>query len=111
MPRRLWNLYWESWEWLLLVCAADACTAAADRVYSNRVRNKSVNKDYDEKHETVDKSAVWLLQYSKFILTFKKPFEDDLSFMTWHVILVAVAIKTWTCCGQKGIDKVTNNNV
>lgn len=52
-----------------------------------------------------------MLQYSKFILTLKKPVGDDLSFVTWRVILVEVAIKTWTCCGQKGIDKVTSDNV
>uniref|UniRef100_A0A8C4TGL6 methenyltetrahydrofolate cyclohydrolase n=1 Tax=Erpetoichthys calabaricus TaxID=27687 RepID=A0A8C4TGL6_ERPCA len=30
---------------------------------------------------------------------FKKPVCDDLSFVTWHIILVEVAISRWTHCG------------
>ena len=54
----------------------------------------------------------WLwrpLEYSELIVMFKKPVWDDLSFVTWHVILLEVAIRRWVHCGHKGMDIVSNN--
>jgi len=38
---------------------------------------------------------------------FKKPVWDDLSFVTWYVILLKVAIRRWVHCGHKGVDMVS----
>ncbi len=35
--------------------------------------------------------------------------EDDLSFVTWCIILLEVAIRRWVHCSHKGMDMVSNN--
>ncbi len=40
---------------------------------------------------------------------FKKPVSDDLSFVTWCIILLEVAIRRWVHCSHKEIDMVSNN--
>ncbi len=40
---------------------------------------------------------------------FKKPVWDDLSFVTWCIILQEVAIRRWVHCSHKGMDMVSNN--
>ncbi len=40
---------------------------------------------------------------------FKKPVWDDLSFVTWYIILLEVAIRRWVHCSHKGMDMVSNN--
>ncbi len=40
---------------------------------------------------------------------FKKPVWDDLSFVTWCIILLEVAIKRWMHFSHKGMDMVSNN--
>ncbi len=40
---------------------------------------------------------------------FKKPVWDDLSFVTWCVILLEVAIRRWVYCSHKGMDMISNN--
>jgi len=48
-------------------------------------------------------------QYSELIVMFKKPVWDDMSFVTWCIILLEVAIRRWVHCGQIGMDMVSNN--
>ncbi len=43
------------------------------------------------------------------IVMFKKPVWDDLSFVTWCIILLEVAIRRWVHCSHKGMDMVSNN--
>ncbi len=40
---------------------------------------------------------------------FKKPVWDDLSFVTWCIILLEVAIRSWEHCSHKEMDMVSNN--
>ncbi len=40
---------------------------------------------------------------------FKKPVWNDLSFVTWCIILLEVAIRRWVHCSHKGMDMVTKN--
>ncbi len=40
---------------------------------------------------------------------FKKPVWDDLSFVTWCIILLEVAIRRWIHCSHKGMYMVSNN--
>lgn len=40
---------------------------------------------------------------------FKKPVWDDLSFVTWFVVLKEEAFRRPLHCGHKEIDKVKNN--
>ncbi len=40
---------------------------------------------------------------------FKKPVWDYLSFVTWCIILLEVAIRRWVHCSHKGMDMVSNN--
>ena len=54
----------------------------------------------------------WLwrpLGYSELIVMFKKPVLDHLSFVTWFMILLEVAIRRWVHCGHKGMVMVSNN--
>ncbi len=39
----------------------------------------------------------------------KKPVWDDLSFVTWCIILLEVVIRRWEHCSHKGMDMVSNN--
>ncbi len=41
---------------------------------------------------------------------FKKPVWDDLSFVTWYIILLDVAIRRWVHCSHKGMDMVGSQN-
>ncbi len=41
---------------------------------------------------------------------FKKPVWDYLSFVTWCIILLEVAIRRWVHCCHKGMDMVSNKN-
>ena len=43
------------------------------------------------------------------IVMSKKPVWDDLSFVTWHIILLEVAIWRWVHCGHKAMDMINNN--
>ena len=45
-----------------------------------------------------------LLENSELIVMFKKPVWDDLSFLTWCIILLEVAIRRWVHCGHTGMD-------
>ncbi len=42
---------------------------------------------------------------------FKKPVWDDLSFVTWCIILLEVSIRRWVHCSHKGTDMVSNNRL
>ncbi len=42
---------------------------------------------------------------------FNKPVGDDLSFVTWCIILLEVAIRRWVHCSHKGMDMVSNNTI
>ncbi len=56
---------------------------------------------------------IWWLwrpfKYNELIVMFKKPVWDDLSFLTWHVILLEVATTRWVHYGHKGRDMVSIN--
>lgn len=44
-----------------------------------------------------------------FHISKKKPVWDDLSFVTWCIILLEVAIGGWLHCGHKGMDMASSN--
>ncbi len=56
---------------------------------------------------------IWWLwrtfELSELIVMFKKPVWDGLSFVTWCIILLEVAIRRWVYCSHKGMDMVSNN--
>ncbi len=56
---------------------------------------------------------IWWLwrpfEESELIVIFKKPVWDDLSFVTWCIILLEVAFRRWVHCSHKGMDMVSNN--
>ncbi len=41
---------------------------------------------------------------------FKKPVWDDLSFVTWCIILLEVAIRRWVHCSHEGMDMVSKQH-
>ncbi len=60
-------------------------------------------------------TEIWTLwrpfEFSELHVMFKKPVWDDLSFVTWCVVLLEASITRWEYSGHKGIDVVSRNTL
>ncbi len=60
--------------------------------------------------DLVTVEAIWVKwTHCHVIVMFKKPVWDDLSFVTWCIILLEVAVRRCVHCSHKGKDMVSNN--